>query len=210
MALTLEGYLALRRCCGEFGFGPAFRQLSLREPELVRGLLAMGSMLFQQQRFNDALQLMQVAMDAGLDAPDLPEGQARALVRLGRYREAETQLLELLRQAEGRRCSGLEKVLRVCRHQAEQQQLEADQQLILLWRARLVASAPLEYSAINELAQSALGRPNNTPIAQLFDEVLTRQLSQQDPHWDQWSARVQRWMVAVERQEWWLQLLAVD
>ena len=70
MALTLEGYLALRRCCGEFGFGPAFCQLSLREPELVRGLLAMGSMLFQQQRFNDALQLMQVAMDAGLDAPD--------------------------------------------------------------------------------------------------------------------------------------------
>ena len=74
----------------------------------------------------------------------------------------------------------------------------------------MVASAPLEYSAINELAQSALGRPNNTPIAQLFDEVLTRQLSQQDPYWDQWSVRVQRWMVAVERQEWWLQLLAVD
>ena len=108
MALTLR---SISLCVGAAANSVLVRPLSavFEEPELIAGLLAMGSMLFQQQRFNDALQLMQVAMDAGLDAPDLPEGQARAWCAWA-VAAMQMQLLELLRQAEGRRRSGLEGV----------------------------------------------------------------------------------------------------
>ena len=99
MTLTLEGYLALRHCSRDLGMEQQFCQMPLQDAPLVLGLLSIGSQLFQQQRFADAIQLLEVAMDAGLAASELLEGKARALVRMGRYREAEQRLLQLLQHA---------------------------------------------------------------------------------------------------------------
>ena len=53
-------------------------------------------------------------------------------------------------------------------------------------------------------------RPRSTAWSQLFDAFLAQQLREQDPGWEQLSPRIQAWMISVERQEWWLQLLDVD
>ena len=149
-------------------------------------------------------------MEAGLAAPDLPEGKARALVRMGRYREAEPQLLQLLETADGQRRSGLERVLRVCRQKAEKQQSEEDRQLLKAWTDRLAESPSLDFAATRALAVLVMQRPRSTAWSQLFDAFLAQQLREQDPGWEQLSPRIQAWMISVERQEWWLQLLDVD
>ena len=210
MTLTLEGYLALRHCSRELGVETWFCQLPLQDAALVRGLLSIGSQLFQQQRFADAIQFLEVAMEAGLAAPDLPEGKARALVRMGRYREAEPRLLQLLETADGQRRSGLERVLRVCRQKAEKQESEEDRQMLKAWTDRLTQSPSLDFSATRALAVLVMQRPRSTAWSQLFDAFLAQQLREQDPGWEQLSHRIQAWMISVERQEWWLQLLDVD
>ena len=149
-------------------------------------------------------------MEAGLAAPDLPEGKARALVRMGRYREAELRLLQLLETAEGQRRSGLERVLRVCRLKAETQESEEDCQLLQAWTDRLTESPSLDFAATRALAALVMQRPRSTAWSQLFDALLAQQLREQDPGWEQLSPRIQRWSVGIERQEWWLQLLDVD
>ena len=149
-------------------------------------------------------------MEAGLAAPDLPEGKARALVRMGRYREAEPQLLQLLEIADGQRRSGLERVLRVCRQKAEKQESEEDRQLLKAWTDCLAESPSLDFAATRALAVLVMQRPWSTAWSQLFDAFLAQQLREQDPSWEQLSPRIQAWMISVERQEWWLQLLDVD
>ena len=84
MALSLEGYLSLRCCCREMGVEQPFLRLPLRDKALGQGLLAIGSGLFREERFADALHLLQVALDGGLNQLRLREGQARALFRLKR------------------------------------------------------------------------------------------------------------------------------
>ena len=210
MTLTLEGYLALRHCSRDLGMEQQFCQMPLQDAPLVLGLLSIGSQLFQQQRFADAIQLLEVAMDAGLAASELLEGKARALVRIGRYSEAEHQLLQLLETVEGKRRSGLERVLRVCRMEAEKQQSEEERHLLKEWRDRASTSKFLEYSAMRELAALVMQRPKSTALAELFDASLTKELRRQYSSWDQLSPHIQGWMITVERQEWWLQLLDVD
>ena len=123
------------------GVEAVFLRLPFHDAAIGRGLLVIGSGFFREERFADALHLLQVAVDGGLDQLQLREGQARALVRLKRYAEAESLLLELLAQANSEQRLSLNKVLRVCRLEAAQLQEEQDATLLKRWRRCLEQSA---------------------------------------------------------------------
>ena len=210
MALSLEGYLSLRCCCREMGVEQSFLRLPLRDAALGRGLLAIGSGLFREERFADALHLLQVALDGGLNQLRLREGQARALFRLKRYAEAEALLLELLADAEPEQRLSLSKVLRVCRLEAAKQQQLQDALLLERWQNRLdrEADTPLALAGLEELAQLVLNRDGQGPFSELLDRAIERRLQREDPVWEQLAPPLRRWQVRVERQEILLQGLA--
>ena len=210
MALSLEGYLSLRCCCREMGVEQSFLRLPLRDAALGRGLLAIGSGLFREERFADALHLLQVALDGGLNQLRLREGQARALFRLKRYPEAEALLLELLADAEPEQRLSLSKVLRVCRLEAAKQQQLQDALLLERWQNRLdrEADTPLALAGLEELAQLVLNRDGQGPFPELLDRAIERRLQREDPAWEQLAPPLRRWQVRVERQEILLQGLA--
>ena len=210
MALLLEGYLSLRCCCREMGVEQPFLRLPLRDKALGQGLLAIGSGLFREERFADALHLLQVALDGGLNQLRLREGQARALFRLKRYPEAEALLLELLADAEPEQRLSLSKVLRVCRLEAAKQQQLQDALLLERWQNRLdrEADTPLALAGLEELAQLVLNRDGQGPFSELLDRAIERRLQREDPVWEQLAPPLRRWQVRVERQEILLQGLA--
>ena len=211
MALSLEGYLSLRCCCREMGVEQPFLRLPLRDKALGQGLLAIGSGLFRQERFADALHLLQVAEEGGLDQLPLQEGQARALVRLKRYPEAEALLLRLLAQAEPEQRLSLNKVLRVCRLEAAKQQELQDEVLLERWQNRLdrEADTPLARADLEGLAQLVLSRDGQGPFSELLDRAIERRLRGEDPAWEQLAPPLRRWQARVERQEILLQGLAI-
>ena len=210
MALTLEGYLSLRCCCREMGVEELFLRLPQREAVLGRGLLAIGAALFREERFADALQLLQTALDGGLDQVPLREGQARALVRLKRYTEAEALLLELLAQAEPEQSSSLNKVLRVCRLEKAKQQELQDAVLLERWRNRLDrGDAPLDLADLEELAHLVLKSDGQGPFSEVLDRAIERRLQCEDPDWERLAPPLRRWQARVERQEILLQGLAI-
>lgn len=210
MALSLEGYLSLRCCCREMGVEQSFLRLPLRDAALGRGLLAIGSGLFREERFADALHLLQVALDGGLNQLRLREGQARALFRLKRYAEAEALLLELLADAEPEQRLSLNKVLRVCRLEATKQQQLQDALLLERWQNRLdrEADTPLALAGLEELAQLVLNCDGQGPFSELLDRAIERRLRGEDPAWEQLAPPLRRWQARVERQEILLQGLA--
>ena len=202
MALTLEGYLSLRCCCREMGVEELFLRLPQREAVLGRGLLAIGAALFREERFADALQLLQTALDGGLDQVPLREGQARALVRLKRYTEAEALLLELLAQAEPEQSSSLNKVLRVCRLEAAKQHDQQDAPVLERWRNRLDrGDAPLDLADLEELAKLVLKSDGQGPFSELLDRAIERRLQCEDPDWERLAPPLRRWQARVERTE---------
>ena len=209
MALSLEGYLSLRCCCREMGVEQSFLRLPLRDAALGRGLLAIGSGLFREERFADALHLLQVALDGGLNQLRLREGQARALFRLKRYPEAEALLLELLADAEPEQRLSLSKVLRVCRLEAAKQQQLQDALLLERWQNRLdrEADTPLALAGLEEPAQLVLNRDGQGPFSELLDRAIERRLQREDPVWEQLAPPLRRWQVRVERTEVLLQRL---
>ena len=210
MALSLEGYLSLRCCCREIGVAELFLRLPLREAVLGHGLLAIGAALFREERFADALLLLQVAVDSGLDQLPLREGQARALVRLKRYDAAEALLLELLAQAEPEQHLSLNKVLRVCRLEAAKQNDQQDKPVLERWRNRLDrGDAPLELADLEELAQLVLKSDGQGAFSELLDRAIERRLRGEDPAWEQLAPPLRRWQARVERQEILLQGLAI-
>ena len=202
MALTLEGYLSLRCCCREMGVEELFLRLPQREAVLGRGLLAIGAALFREERFADALQLLQTALDGGLDQVPLREGQARALVRLKRYTEAEALLLELLAQAEPEQSSSLNKVLRVCRLEAAKQHDQQDAPVLERWRNRLDrGDAPLDLADLEELAQLVLKSDGQGSFSEVLDRAIERRLQCEDPDWERLAPPLRRWQERVERTE---------
>ena len=202
MALTLEGYLSLRCCCREMGVEELFLRLPQREAVLGRGLLAIGADLFREERFADALQLLQTALDGGLDQVPLREGQARALVRLKRYAEAEALLLELLAQAEPEQSSSLNKVLRVCRLEAAKRHDQQDAPVLERWRNRLDrGDAPLDLADLEELAQLVLKSDGQGPFSEVLDRAIERRLQCEDPDWERLAPPLRRWQARVERTE---------
>lgn len=202
MALTLEGYLSLRCCCREMGVEELFLRLPQREAVLGRGLLAIGAALFREERFADALQLLQTALDGGLDQVPLREGQARALVRLKRYTEAEALLLELLAQAEPEQSSSLNKVLRVCRLEAAKQHDQQDAPVLERWRNRLDrGDAPLDLADLEELAQLVLKSDGQGSFSEVLDRAIERRLQCEDPDWERLAPPLRRWQARVERTE---------
>ena len=202
MALTLEGYLSLRCCCREMGVEELFLRLPQREAVLGRGLLAIGAALFREERFADALQLLQTALDGGLDQVPLREGQARALVRLKRYAEAEALLLELLAQAEPEQSSSLNKVLRVCRLEAAKQHDQQDAPVLERWRNRLDrGDAPLDLADLEELAQLVLKSDGQGSFSEVLDRAIERRLQCEDPDWERLAPPLRRWQARVERTE---------
>ena len=202
MALTLEGYLSLRCCCREMGVEELFLRLPQREAVLGRGLLAIGAALFREERFADALQLLQTALDGGLDQVPLREGQARALVRLKRYAEAEALLLELLAQAEPEQSSSLNKVLRVCRLEAAKQHDQQDAPVLERWRNRLDrGDAPLDLADLEELAQLVLKSDGQGSFSEVLDRAIERRLRCEDPAWERLAPPLRLWQARVERTE---------
>ena len=202
MALTLEGYLSLRCCCREMGVEQPFLRLPLRDAALGQGLLAIGAALFREERFADALQLLQTALDGGLDQVPLREGQARALVRLKRYAEAEALLLELLAQAEPEQSSSLNKVLRVCRLEAAKQHDQQDAPVLERWRNRLDrGDAPLDLADLEELAQLVLKSDGQGSFSEVLDRAIERRLQCEDPDWERLAPPLRRWQARVERTE---------
>ena len=202
MALTLEGYLSLRCCCREMGVEELFLRLPQREAVLGRGLLAIGAALFREERFADALQLLQTALGGGLDQVPLREGQARALVRLKRYTEAEALLLELLAQAEPEQSSSLNKVLRVCRLEAAKQHDQQDAPVLERWRNRLDrGDAPLDLADLEELAQLVLKSDGQGSFSEVLDRAIERRLQCEDPDWERLAPPLRRWQARVERTE---------
>ena len=202
MALTLEGYLSLRCCCREMGVEELFLRLPQREAVLGRGLLAIGAALFREERFADALQLLQTALDGGLDQVPLREGQARALVRMKRYAEAEALLLELLAQAEPEQSSSLNKVLRVCRLEAAKQHDQQDAPVLERWRNRLDrGDAPLDLADLEELAQLVLKSDGQGSFSEVLDRAIERRLQCEDPDWERLAPPLRRWQARVERTE---------
>ena len=202
MALTLEGYLSLRRCCRKMGVEEPFLRLPQREAVLGRGLLAIGSALFREDRFADAFDLLQTALDGGLDELPLREGQARALVRLKRYDAAEALLLELLAQAEPEQRLSLNKVLRVCRMEAAQHQDQQDAPVLERWRNRLGQKAePMALEDLEELAQLVLKSDGQGPYSELLDQAIEWRLRGEDPLWEVMAPPLRRWQARVERTE---------
>ena len=202
MALSLEGYLSLRCCCREIGVEQLFLRIPQRETVLGSGLLAIGAALFREERFADALHLLQVAVDGGLDQVPLREGQARALVRLKRYAEAEASLLELLAQADPEQRLSLNKVLRVCRLEAAQLQEEQDATLLKRWRRCLEQEADqLALGDLEALAQVVLNRNGLGPFSELLDQAIEQRLHAEDPAWQELSPLMRRWQKRVERTE---------
>jgi tetratricopeptide (TPR) repeat protein len=202
MALSLEGYLSLRCCCREMGVEQSFLRLPLRDAALGRGLLAIGSGLFREERFADALHLLQVALDGGLNQLRLREGQARALFRLKRYAEAEALLLELLADAEPEQRLSLNKVLRVCRLEAAKQHDQQDAPVLERWRNRLDrGDAPLDLADLEELAQLVLKNDGQCPFSEVLDRAIERRLQCEDPDWERLAPPLRRWQARVERTE---------
>ena len=209
MALSLEGYLSLRCCCREIGVEQLFMRIPQREALLGSGLLAIGAALFREERFADALHLLQVAVDGGLDQVPLREGQARALVRLKRYAEAEASLLELLAQADPEQRLSLNKVLRVCRLAMAKQQNQQDALVLERWRNRLDQQVDaLGLADLEELAQMVLNRDGQGPFSELLDRAIERRLQCEDPDWERLASPLRRWQARVERTEVLLQGLA--
>lgn len=209
MALSLEGYLSLRCCCREIGVEQLFLRIPQREALLGSGLLAIGAALFREERFADALHLLQVAVDGGLDQVPLREGQARALVRLKRYAEAEALLLELLTQADPEQRLSLNKVLRVCRLAMAKQQNQQDALVLERWRNRLDQQVDaLGLADLEELAQMVLNRDGHGPFSELLDRAIERRLQCEDPDWEKLASPLRRWQARVERTEVLLQGLA--
>ena len=202
MALSLEGYVSLRSCCREMGVEAVFLRLPLHDAAIGRGLLVIGSGLFREERFADALHLLQVAVDGGLDQLQLREGQARALVRLKRYAAAESLLLELLAQANSEQRLSLNKVLRVCRLEAAQLQEEQDATLLKRWRRLLEQEADqLALADLEDLAQLVLNRNGLGPFSELLDRAIEQRLHAEDPAWQELSPLMRRWQKRVERTE---------
>lgn len=208
MALSLEGYVSLRSCCREMGEEAVFLRLPLRDAALARGLLAIGSGLFREKRFDDALHLLQVAVDGGLDQLQLREGQARALVRLKRYAEAESLLLVILDEADARQRLSLNKVLRVCRMEAAQLRQEQDETLLNRWHQRLEDEAdPLPLHELEELAQLVLNRDGEQSFSALLNQAIELRLNAEDPAWQELSPLIRRWQQRIECTEVLLQRL---
>ena len=202
MALSLEGYLSLRRRCREMGVEQLFLRLPQRDAALGRGLLAIGAALFREERFADALHLLQTALDGGLDQLPLREGQARALVRLKRYADAEALLLELLAEADSEQRLSLEKVLRVCRLEATKHQDQQDEFLLERWRNSLEhGEDPLEQEALQELAELVLNRAGQGPSSALLDRAIERRLQTEDPDWEKLTPTLRHWQTKVDRNE---------
>jgi len=179
-----------------------FLRLPLRDAALARGLLAIGSGLFREKRFDDALHLLQVAVDGGLDQLQLREGQARALVRLKRYAEAESLLLVILDEADARQRLSLNKVLRVCRMEAAQLRQEQDETLLNRWHQRLEDEAdPLTLHELEELAQLVLNRDGEQSFSALLNQAIELRLNAEDPAWQELSPLIRRWQIRVERTE---------
>ena len=206
MALSLEGYVSLRSCCREMGQEKVFLRLPLRDEAIGRGLLAIGSGLFREERFADALHLLQVAVESGLDQLPLREGQARALVRLKRYAEAECLLMLLLDKANTEERLSLNKVLRICRLEAARLQKKQDESLLKCWLKRLEPEAdPLELHELEELAHAVLNRDGQGPFSGLLDQAVEQRLQSEDPEWPELTPLIRRWQISVERTEMLLQ-----
>ena len=208
MALSLEGYVSLRSCCREMGEEAVFLRLPLRDAALARGLLAIGSGLFREKRFDDALHLLQMAVDGGLDQLQLREGQARALVRLKRYAEAESLLLVILDKADASQRLSLNRVLRVCRMEAAQLRQEQDETLLNRWHQRLEDEAdPLTLHELEELAQLVLNRDGEQSFSALLNQAIELRLNAEDPAWQELSPLIRRWQKRIECTEVLLQRL---